>query len=489
MLSRWSSPLRLLVLCIPFFFPALANNTEPLFVRVINTESNLSIANQVGTLNRFSVQNSTQFIALTNEKNDKTETVGTMWPVILSYAFCISLMLIAIWLVKRTFNKKLKQEIAKIQSDISNREHYLATPTVVRMKAKNNHVSVSVNEFERQEHRSNSTDIRFSDEDSLLTKPISAPVDNPPLASSFLLARKSQIISALNMSKKASLLIVDTDSMLCHGLAQVLGDFFHCSLATSEAQVIEYSLKNKQNLIISGLTIAENSNGLGLIEMLKNNIETAHLPIIVYGDNNDCSVKICAIQAQADAWIDRSSPIELLLAQIITLLNQQRRIEQNVKNRLDNNADIDDVEQATSNPHAAYFCKVLKELVTKNYQDGQANLDVMMSQHLNESVRNVQYKAKKFLPNGLSLKLCINGYRGLQAMQLLTTTDLPIKAIYLDAGFANERQMSRWFDRYLSLRPTEYRAGLRSENGDVGLNQIADFFKINVLMTPLRSVN
>jgi len=285
------------------------------------------------------------------------------------------------------------------------------------------------------------------------------------------------------------LLIIDSDSVLRHGLAQILGDFFHCTFANCSVQGLEYSLKYKPNLIINGLAMTENGNGLALIEMLKSDIGTAHLPIIAYGDDNDGQSKLGAIQAQADAWIDKSSPIELLLAQVTTLLNQQRRIESNIKSEvLVEGTDKRDVEQTTSNPHAAYFCKILKELVAKNYQDSLVNLDVMMSQHLNESVRNVQYKAKKFLPNGLSLKLCINGYRGLQAMQLLTTTDLPIKAIYLDAGFANERQMSRWFDRYLSLRPTEYRAGLRSENGDVGLNQIEDFFKIKVLGNAIRDI-
>jgi len=265
-----------------------------------------------------------------------------------------------------------------------------------------------------------------------------------------------------------TLLIVDDNDELRESLVQIFSEFYHCISANNAEVGLAKAIEHCPDLIITDVRMETQYSGIELARALKEHDETSHIPLIVCSAMSDNQTKLDALQAEADVWVDKSANISVLIAHVHTLLSQRQRIKVQLEKELraiklksENNNRI-----ITKNPHADYFNAAVKAVIIETYQESAVNFDTLLSQHLKESTRNVQYKAKKFLPAGLTLKICLNGYRGMQAMKMLSGTDLPIKVIYLDAGFANERQMSRWFDKCFSLTPSQYRASPPLTNHD-----------------------
>lgn len=267
------------------------------------------------------------------------------------------------------------------------------------------------------------------------------------------------------------LLIVDDNAALRKSMLSLFNKHFYCFEANSAAQGIEVASKELPDIILTDIQMEHKTAGLELIETLKAEDKTSHIPIIACSAAASPQTQVDAMRANAVAWIDKSSAPDFILSQVLSVVENHKAISAKVHAHLKQQKSpipVDNLEQ--------YFIATLKTIICELYQEEALQLEQAMSQQLKESTRNIQLKAKKYLPSILTLKTCLQGYRGLQAAQLLLESNMPIKAIYTEVGFANERQMSRWFMKHTGDTPSAYRKAALAPSHYPDLTLIANFF-------------
>ncbi|NRA82978.1 MAG: response regulator [Gammaproteobacteria bacterium] len=284
------------------------------------------------------------------------------------------------------------------------------------------------------------------------------------------------------------ILIIEDNDQIRHSLIQILNEQHQCISASSAVEGLKLSQTQLPDLIITDIKMEQSNSGIELTKKLKGHSSTAHIPVIICSALNDDSTRMQAIAAQADLWLDKMVKVEIFQAHVNTLLSQHARIRSRIKQDLnqvqthmvDPEVEVEEKQspqdEAYDNSQQQRFIATVKAVICERYLDETINVETMIARHFNGSIRTFQYKAKKYLPGGLTMKQCVNGYRGLQALKLLQQTDKPIKAIYAEAGFTNERQMSRWFDKYLEQTPTDYREGKRADNSSQQIKVLENFF-------------
>ena len=247
-------------------------------------------------------------------------------------------------------------------------------------------------------------------------------------------------------SEKIQVLIVEDNNEIRSYLSSLLGATYEIITAVNGRIGYEIAIDEIPDLIVSDVMMPEMS-GFEMLEALKKDGHTDHIPVILLTARGGVDSRISGISHGADAYISKPFKEEEVLVQIQQLLTTRASLKQK------------------------YSSKKIADFMSKHNDDVQHNyiskLIDICKEHIHNPQFNAEILAKKVFVSSrqLSRKLkaisdltpsqLIRKVRVDQAQLLLHKEDITIGQVAIETGFLNPQYMATVFKKELGISPSQ----------------------------------
>jgi len=244
-----------------------------------------------------------------------------------------------------------------------------------------------------------------------------------------------------------TLVIVDDDADMVSFLKNHLSEKYHVFTALNGKDAWQIIQRESPQLVISDIMMPE-MDGTELCDLVKQNIETSHIPVILLtakaGDDNI----IEGYEKGADRYISKPFSLTILEAQIAQLLATRKHlIDLYSKKILLKPRDI------TITSTDEKFLTKLMNIIEENLSDSEFDVAGMVDK-MNMS-HSAVLKKIKVLTN-TSLVDFVRRHRLNKAAMIFQQDKLPINEVAYMMGFSDPKYFSKCFSKQFGMTPSEY---------------------------------
>lgn len=279
--------------------------------------------------------------------------------------------------------------------------------------------------------------------------------ENSFLHQAIELPRKNVALPVYSPNKKHLVLIVEDNADVQEYIASCLSDY-NIMLASNGEEGVKKALQKQPDLIISDLMMPE-MDGMEMTSILKNNIRTSHIPIIMLTARSMSSDIQEGYNIGADDYITKPFDASVLIARVKNIIQNREKL----KDIYGKEFSLDTLGIEVS-PLDKQFMQKLYKIMEINLSNAQFNLD-FLSQEIGMSKATLYRKLKSI--TDLTPNEFIRNYRLEIGATMLRETELPISEIYVAIGFNSIAYFSTCFKNRYGMTPTEYIADNRKEKG------------------------
>jgi DNA-binding response OmpR family regulator/two-component sensor histidine kinase len=244
-----------------------------------------------------------------------------------------------------------------------------------------------------------------------------------------------------------NILLVEDNDEIRDFLAKQLRHEYVVSVASNGNEAIDIINQNPPDFILSDIMMPGIS-GFELCNILKNDINTSHIPIILLSALSDRSDIIKGLHLGADDYITKPFDMSILQSKIKTI----------VKNRVIlKNKIIDKTTDATDSKFINPLDKAFMEKVIQHIEENLLNEEFSIDQLAVEMAksRSVFFKKLKSITN-TSPRDFIKEIRMKKAARLLLEQRYQITEVAYLVGFTNPKHFSTFFKKYYGVSPRRY---------------------------------
>lgn len=244
--------------------------------------------------------------------------------------------------------------------------------------------------------------------------------------------------------------IVDDDAEVRELLSDILRGKYNVLAVPDACKAIELLKLRIPDLIICDI-IMPGMSGFELVNCLKQDELTAHIPILLLSSDTSVDSKIEGTNIGADAYLSKPFHEEYLLAVIGHLLSNRLKLKDYFSSPL---SSMERVEGKLVHKEEKEFIHQLTKIVVANLDNGHFSQD-FLAQEMGVSKMQLYRKLKDI--KGETPTDFIRGIRLKQAENLLKTTNKTVQEIMYDCGFNNKAYFYRAFSKEFGSTPKEYR--------------------------------
>lgn len=287
-----------------------------------------------------------------------------------------------------------------------------------------------------------------TDSEKVIYTPSGVPVS--PLSPSYK-SEKTTIQRASN-NKLFKILIVEDNDELREYLRNTLQEEYNVQICSNGKQALYIIKEYLPNLIISDVMMPE-MRGDELCQILKNDIETSHIPIILLTALNTDKNIIEGLQSGADEYIVKPFNIGILRATIANLLNNRAILRLKYANlELNDNENSTECINCSSDLDWKFIATVKKHVET-NMENPSFNVDVLCNL-LNMSRTSFYNKIKALTDEAPADYIRL--IRLKRAAQLLKEQKHTITEISEITGFSDAKYFREVFKKHFKVSPSQY---------------------------------
>ncbi|NEW84298.1 MAG: response regulator, partial [Mariniphaga sp.] len=274
-----------------------------------------------------------------------------------------------------------------------------------------------------------------------------------PITIGFEEYESTEVLESADMPKSKKdfkILIVEDNPEIRYYLKQAL-DFKYETLEADDGKAgCELALRHIPDLIITDVMMPER-NGIELCQILKNEMLTQHIPIIILSAKTTIEDTLEGLETGADDYIPKPFNEQLLLAKIKTLLtNRQKMID---KYRQQQFEEVATAESATLSFDDSFVNSVIF-FIKENLADEELTNE-KIELHFKTSKMQLYRKLKAI--TGWSVNSLIREIRIKEAKQLLKNSELNISEVAYQLGFSDPLYFSKYFKKEVGVAPVQYR--------------------------------
>ncbi|MEI6456887.1 MAG: ATP-binding protein [bacterium] len=294
---------------------------------------------------------------------------------------------------------------------------------------------------------------------------ISLPVSHSaPKGSETITGEIENLSAALNFSSRAKeetsswnnktedelplLLIVEDNTDVVYYLLSLLSSLYAIEVSGNGEEGLKKAIELTPDIIISDVMMPV-MDGFEMVDKLKTDIRTSHIPIVLLTARADMDSRLEGIESGADAYLSKPFNEPELMISMRSLLELRKKLRQRYSAITlpgpfgDKGLQYED----------SFMEQVLK-IVEKNYQNEDLSI-TRFCQDLGMSRSQVYRKYKALSDKTLSEY--IRSYRLSKARELLNTTRLNVTQIAFEVGFKNLSHFSHTFLEEFGVSPSEIR--------------------------------
>ena len=202
------------------------------------------------------------------------------------------------------------------------------------------------------------------------------------------------------------------------------------------------------DLIISDI-IMPGMSGLKLAEILKNDLRTSHIPIILLTAKTSIEDQIEGMKSFADLFISKPFNLKYLEESIVSLLRNRAVLREHFISELPSES-----RSNSSNKLDRKFISEFTSLIESNLANEDLSVDDIYK-GLGISKIQLYRKTKALL--GFSVNDYILSVRLQKAKYLLMNEDLTISEVAYKVGFSTQAYFSTVFKSKFSVTPSEFK--------------------------------
>ena len=264
-------------------------------------------------------------------------------------------------------------------------------------------------------------------------------------------AEDSTLGQVVANNEKAVILVVEDNNELRSFIADNLSDTYQVMTASNGVEAFKIIEKKPIDLIVSDIMMPD-MDGIELCRAIRTNMAFAHLPIILLSAKTDIETKVEGLNIGADAYIEKPFSIEQLRAQIKSILEARRRLQENLmKSPLEfyKQQHTEDIHETES----VEFVNRFNDLIISNLNNSDFNVDTaarefaMSRSSFHSKVKNITGET----PNNYIrvVRLC-------KAAEFLASGKYQIVEVCYMVGFNTPSYFSKCFAEHFGMLPKDY---------------------------------
>lgn len=279
--------------------------------------------------------------------------------------------------------------------------------------------------------------------------------DNTPLFNSDFINTESAsaetAIGSNQLSDRQSVLLVEDNSELRKFLANQLSSFYKVKEAVDGIEGLKLAQETLPDLIISDVMMP-NMDGIEMLDELKKNALTSHIPVILLTAKSSVESQIEGLRYGADFYITKPFHTDHIMASVSNLLVQRKNLFESLASHDKKLVQLKPDEILITS-RDEQFLKDVIGIVEKGVEENDFNIDsVAGAVGLG---RTTFYKKLKSL-TGLAPVEFVRDMRLKRAKQLLDSGEYTISEIAYKTGFNSSGYFSTCFKEKYLLSPSDY---------------------------------
>lgn len=260
--------------------------------------------------------------------------------------------------------------------------------------------------------------------------------------------------------KKIMLIVEDNDDIRRY-IADSFGSEYTIMTAANGKDGWEKAKAGVPDIIISDIMMPV-MDGLELCRLVKNDISTSHIPVILLTAKDTIADKEEGYDTGADSYIVKPFSAKLLHSRVRNLLESRRRLARIIADRSsrpqDTNVSASESSAAEApidglNTMSTMFLKRFEQTVESNISNDKLDIQFMAGE-LGMSQSSLYRKVKGL--TGLSGNELIRNIRLRHALQLMLSGEANVSTAAYQSGFNDLPYFRQCFKKEYGMTPTEY---------------------------------
>lgn len=249
-----------------------------------------------------------------------------------------------------------------------------------------------------------------------------------------------------NVEDKYSILYIEDNKDLLDFVSDKFSTDYTFFLSDG-TDAVNRALELIPDIIICDLNLPEMS-GLQICEILKKDLRTSHIPIIILTASDDQNSYLKALESGADIFLTKPFNLKVLAQSIKGLLFNREKLRYYYSNNIVN------IEEGSFGISEQDFLKKLNDLIGKNIENSSYTVEELAS---DLAISRVQLYRKVKAIMGISISDHINNLRLHESKELLKKSNLSISEIAYAVGFTTPNYFSSSFKNKFGMSPKEFK--------------------------------
>ena len=254
----------------------------------------------------------------------------------------------------------------------------------------------------------------------------------------------------LKNSSRPVILVIEDHTEVAQYVARCLAPDFEILISADGSQGLESAYMHIPDLIISDIMMP-GRDGFELTAILKSNLLTSHIPVILLTGRGDHDALMTGIREGADAYLTKPfDPAELVL-RVKKMLEIRTGLREYYRSH--SGDPVPDLP-AEASVRENEFLQRIRAFVEDHMNDAQFNM-AMLCRHL--AMSHPQLHRKITTLTGESAGKFVRSIRLNKAVDLLRHSDFTISEIAYECGFSEPGYFTKIFTKQFGIAPSEYR--------------------------------
>lgn len=244
------------------------------------------------------------------------------------------------------------------------------------------------------------------------------------------------------------LLIVEDNEDVITYLVTVLADGFEVVAAADGSEGFDRACELIPDIILTDVMMPV-MDGIRMLDMLKNDPRTSHIPVVILSAKADIASRVEGLARGADAYIPKPFDKEELRAQLRMLIRQRKLLHSRYSA-----AGILPADENNKFRFEDRFIRKINDVLAQHMGDDDFDINSLCEQ-VNMSRTQLYRKFRSLTsqsPHDYFLKMKLQ-----QARHLLLKSDLTVAEAAYRAGFKNVSHFSKAFTREFGINPSDIR--------------------------------
>lgn len=262
-------------------------------------------------------------------------------------------------------------------------------------------------------------------------------------------------------TSKDIMLIVEDNPELRQFLRGIFAADYHIIEAANGEEGKDRALKYVPDIIISDVMMPV-KDGFQMMQELRNEITTSHIPLILLTAKTAIESKLEGLEYGADDYITKPFSAKYLKARVKNILQRRQKIQQAYRERLldsglkddDNKTEEKETHVPDMSPSDRRFMDKLMGLMEGSLDNSDLIVDDLVKEMAVS--RSVFFKKLKML-TGLAPVEFIKEVRINKAIKLIESGEYSITQVAYMVGINDPRYFSKCFKQKIGMTPSEYR--------------------------------